>query len=59
MQLYALRNQVDALILAEEGEVSTPSGCPHPEDKRLQSNNMGEEPQFWCQDCKTFIKGQL
>ena len=59
-QLYILRAQVDMLIAMEEGIVlpdSGPSECPHPEDKRVPSHNMGEDPQFWCQDCKTFVKG--
>ena len=60
-QLYILRAQVDMLIAMEEGlvlpdEPVSPE-CPHPEDKRVPSNNMGEEPQFWCQDCKQFVKG--
>jgi hypothetical protein len=21
------------------------------------SHNMGEEPQFWCPECKEFVKG--
>lgn len=32
-------------------------GCPHPEERRIISHNMGEEPQFWCPECKTFVKG--
>jgi hypothetical protein len=31
--------------------------CPHPEERRIVSNNMGEEPQFWCPECKSFVKG--
>ena len=58
-QLYILRAQVDMLIAMEESVVlpdSTPS-CEHPEDKRVQSNNIGESAEFFCQACKQFVKG--
>jgi hypothetical protein len=60
MLLVSLRAQVDALIAMEEAEsgFAPPLGeCPHPEERRIVSHNMGEEPQFWCPDCKTFVRG--
>ena len=58
LQLYSLRAQVDALIAGEEAETfGVQTGCPHPEDKRLPASNMGEEPTFFCQDCKQMVKG--
>jgi hypothetical protein len=60
MLLVSLRAQVDALIAMEEmesGMTPPPGECPHPEERRVVSHNMGEEPQFWCPECKTFVKG--
>jgi hypothetical protein len=60
MLLVSLRAQVDALIAMEEmesGQAPPPGECPHPDERRIVSHNMGEEPQFWCPDCKTFVKG--
>jgi hypothetical protein len=60
-QLYIIRNQVELAIASLEGEGATvplePVGCEHPSDARVPSNNMGEEPQFWCRACKTFVQG--
>jgi hypothetical protein len=58
LQLIAVRAQIDALIAAEQGEVDpTVKGCPHPEEKRIVSHNIGQEPEFYCPDCKAFVKG--
>jgi hypothetical protein len=60
MLLVSLRAQVDALIAMEEadaGFVQPPGECPHPEERRIVSNNMGEEPQFYCPECNSFVKG--
>jgi hypothetical protein len=60
MLLVSLRAQVDALIAMEEiesGQAPPPGECPHPEERRIVSHNMGEEPQFYCPDCKAFVKG--
>ena len=38
-------------------QVSEPEGCPHPEDKRKASHNMGQEPEFFCFACQQFVKG--
>ena len=63
-QLYSLRAQVEALIALEESggvveqpQEIAPEVCPHPEDKRKPSHNMGQEPEFFCFDCKSFVKG--
>lgn len=60
MLLVSLRAQIDALIAMEEAEfgaVPQVEGCPHPEDRRIVAHNMGEEPQFYCSECKAFVKG--
>jgi hypothetical protein len=44
MLLVSLRAQVDALIAMEEiesGQVPPPGDCPHPEERRIVSHNMG------------------
>lgn len=59
LQLYAIRSQIEALILAEETEqVSVEAGCPHPEDKRKQAHNMGEDPYYICLACNQKVPGQ-
>jgi hypothetical protein len=61
MQLYALRANVEAMIATVEAEAKSSAvvpGCEHPEDKRRPSNNMGEAPEYFCLDCKAFVKGQ-
>jgi hypothetical protein len=58
LQLVAIRAQIDALIAAEQGDVGPlVEGCPHPEEKRIVSHNIGQEPEFYCPDCKAFVKG--
>jgi hypothetical protein len=59
MLLVSLRAHVDALIAMEEADAGfVPQGdCPHPEERRIASHNMGEEPQFYCPECKAFVKG--
>lgn len=59
LQLYAIRSQIDALILAEEVVATDPAplGCPHPEDKRRQAHNMGEEPYYICLACNEKVEG--
>jgi hypothetical protein len=60
LQLVAIRAQIDALIAAEQGELGDVpfiEGCPHPEEKRIVSHNIGQEPEFYCPDCKAFVKG--
>lgn len=42
---------------AVEPVVAELGGCPHPEDKRKPSHNMGQEPEFFCFECKQFVKG--
>lgn len=60
LQLYSLRAQVDAMIASEESEVlGSVNGCQHPEDKRRDATNMGEEPSFFCLDCKQMVKGTV
>ena len=62
LQLYSLRAQVDALIAQEESElvqVTEAAGCPHPEDRRIPSHNMGQEPEFFCSACSQFVKGDV
>jgi hypothetical protein len=58
LQLYAIRSQIEALILAEEASVSpVDPGCPHPEDKRRQAHNMGEDPYYLCLACGANVPG--
>lgn len=60
LQLYAIRSQIEALILAEESEVSIqPTECPHPEDKRRAAHNMGQEPSYICLACGATVKGTV
>ena len=62
MLLVSLRAQVDALIAMEEAEagfVALPGECQHPEERRIVSHNMGEEPQFYCPECKQFVTGAV
>jgi hypothetical protein len=62
-QLYALRAQVDALILGEEAEgqngqppsMVDPGACPKcgaPEDKQVVAPTMGGGVTVACQVCK-------
>lgn len=58
LQLYAIRSQIEALILAEQGDVAQePVGCQHPEEKRKQAHNMGEEPYYICFACGDKVPG--
>lgn len=58
LQLYAIRSQIEALILAEEAEAQPVQvGCPHPDDKRRQAHNMGEEPYYICVACNEKVAG--
>ncbi len=74
LQLYAIRSQIEALILVEEQQIPqfTKEGafavgvetvpaeewkCPHPEDKRRQAHNMGEEPYYICLACNEKVEG--
>lgn len=58
LQLYAIRSQIEALILAEEGAVVPEHvGCPHPEEKRKQAHNMGEDPYYLCFACGEKVPG--
>jgi hypothetical protein len=63
-QLYIIRNQVELAIASLEADAAIsappePVGCEHPSESRVPSNNMGEEPQFWCRACKTFVAGAV
>jgi hypothetical protein len=61
MQLYAMRAQLEAVIATEEAEHGTileAAGCPHPEDKRVNTTTFGTEPTFKCMACGEFVKGQ-
>lgn len=61
LQLYAMRAQLEAIISAEElelGAVQQAAGCPHPEDKRVNSTTMGGgKPRFYCTVCREQIEG--
>lgn len=58
LQLYAIRSQIEALILAEESEAQpVEQGCPHPEEKRRQAHNMGEDPYYLCLACGASVPG--
>lgn len=58
-QLYILRAQVDILIAMEEGIVpEQPVECPHPEEKRVDATNMGQEPHFYCKACGQDVLGR-
>jgi hypothetical protein len=61
-QLYIIRNQVELAIASLEADAAVAPqpetvGCEHPSEARIQSNNMGEAPQFWCKACKQFVDG--
>lgn len=62
LQLYALLSQVQSIIATEEAELgmvmpSPQNGCPHPEDKRIDTTTFGTEPSFKCQVCGERVKG--
>lgn len=57
-QLYILRSQVDLLIAMEEGVPAEPGECPHPEEKRVDATNMGQEPHFYCKACGKDVPGR-
>lgn len=59
-QLYALRAQVEALIIAAEDQlqaqqpVADPNGCPKcgaPEDKQIVAGGMAGQKTVKCQAC--------
>jgi hypothetical protein len=51
-QLYNLRNQLDVLIMLEQGEVPTgPTPCEHPEEKRVLDSGLGQSPSYMCLAC--------
>lgn len=58
-QLYAVRAQIDALILAEEAAVAPPEpvGCPHPIERRQNVTTMGGPPKFLCMVCQATVEG--
>lgn len=54
--LYAIRAQVDALILHLDGAMSVGqiAGCPHPEDKQVDSTTAGGgHRRVFCLACNT------
>lgn len=58
-QLYAVRAQIEALIVAEEAEYGQsqrdPKACPHcnaPEDKQVEAQQMGGGKTIACLVCK-------
>lgn len=60
--LYAMRSQIDAMILVDEAEsgqepdVSTE--CPHPEEMRQDLRTLGNmTPQFKCGRCGAVVEG--
>lgn len=57
-QLYIIRGQIDLLIGMQEGLPPPSDECPHPEDKRVDATNMGQEPHFYCRQCGRDIPGQ-
>lgn len=59
VQLYAMRAQLDALILAEESAIETeqPLECPHPEHLRRDASTMGGPRKFKCLACKQTVEG--
>lgn len=62
MLLVSLRAQVDALIAMEEADagIQAPQdGCPHPEEKRVNTTTMGGGPaKFYCTECRETVEGQ-
>lgn len=56
-QLYALRAQLDALIVTEEAALETPSECPHPPDQRKDATTMGGPRKFKCLACGQTVEG--
>lgn len=57
-QLYAIRAQVDAAILAAEGEPPA-MGCPHPAESRRDTTttNSAGTRTFFCLACNTEVEG--
>jgi hypothetical protein len=45
------------LSIVTEPVESITVGCPHPEEKRRASHNMGQEPEFICFACGETVKG--
>lgn len=59
-QLYALRAQLDALIVAEEAHAEeVPAECPHPPESRRDASTMGGGRKFKCLACGQTIEGEL
>lgn len=56
-QLYVLRAQVDVLIRMLEGDPEAPTGCPHPEEKRLDTTTAGGPRKFICGVCDEEVEG--
>jgi hypothetical protein len=60
-QLYALRAQVEALIMAAEAEIgaSQPvsTACPHPDEKRRDATTAGGPRQYLCLVCGQTVMG--
>lgn len=59
-QLYALRAQLDALIVAEEAQIDAekPSGCQHPAEMRRDTSNL-KGHQWKCLACGETFEGLL
>lgn len=59
-QLYALRAQLDALIVTEEAAAhDLGSECPHPPDQRRDTTTMGGRRTWKCLACGQSFEGTL
>lgn len=57
-QAYIVRAQMDLLIASLEAEQPAPTGCQHPEDKRLDISTGGGGPAMWkCLVCDAEFEG--
>lgn len=59
-QLYALRAQLDAVIVGVEDVASleAQSGhCTHPPERRRDATTMGGPQKFKCLDCGKTVEG--
>lgn len=56
-QLYVLRAQLDVLVRMLEGEPEAPTGCQHPEEKRLDTTVAGGPHKFICGVCDQEVEG--
>lgn len=49
--LLAMRAQIDVMLSLVRAGQEECTGCPHPEDARIDTSTMGGRRSWLCKDC--------